>query len=49
MIKKIKMKIKIEDKNEKQLKVIEKQGKKQLDTMEQNNELKDDKAKLKRC
>ena len=43
------MKIKIEDKNEKQLKVIEKQGKKQLDTMEQNNELKDDEAKLKRC
>ena len=43
------MKIKIEDKNEKQLKVIEKQGKKQLDTMEQNNKLKDDKAKLKRC
>ena len=43
------MKIKIEDKNEKQLKVIEKQGKKQLDTMEQNNELKDDMAKLKRC
>ena len=43
------MKIKIEDKNEKQLKVIEKQGKKQLDTMEQNNEPKDDKAKLKRC
>ena len=36
-----------EDKNEKQLKVIENQGEKQLDATEKNDNFKDDKAKNK--
>ena len=35
-----------EDKNEKQLKAIENKGKKQLDAIKKNNELKDNKEKM---